>query len=184
MRHPIPLTPSSTMRIEQARDSDAEEIAAVLLEAAQWLVDGGRALWGPTEFTQERISRDVAAGRYYAARDGKQIAGVVRIDLEDAYFWPEIAPGTSAFVHKLAVRRAWAKRGVSSELLSFARSHSRDLGRPFLRLDCVADRVELRRLYENFGFRLHSVVQKGTLSFARYELDTATSESGGRDEPS
>jgi predicted 3-demethylubiquinone-9 3-methyltransferase (glyoxalase superfamily) len=36
--------------------------------------------------------------------------------------WPEIQPGTPAFVHKLAVRRAWAKKGVSTELLSQART--------------------------------------------------------------
>ena len=33
-----------------------------------------------------------------------------------------------------------------------------------------ADRPGLRRLYETFGFRLHSCVQKGSTSFARYEL--------------
>jgi GNAT superfamily N-acetyltransferase len=162
------------MRIDQARDSEAADIAAVLREAAHWLIDSGRALWAPAEFAPERISPDVAAGRYFGAREGEHLVGVMRVDLDDSYFWPEIAPGTSAFVHKLAVRRAWAKRGVSTELLSFARTHARDLGRPFLRLDCVADRADLRTLYENFGFRLHSVVQRGTLSFARYEISTET----------
>lgn len=55
------------------------------------------------------------------ARTGEQLAGVMKFELEDPFFWPEIAPGTSAFVHKLAVRRAWAKKGVSTDLLSFAR---------------------------------------------------------------
>lgn len=84
----------------------------------------------------------------------------------------EIAPGTSAFIRKLAVRRAWAKKGVSTELLSFARAHARALARPYLRLDCVADRLGLRDLYEHFGFAVHSVIRKGTVSFARDELQT------------
>ena len=58
-----------------------------------------------------------------------------------------IWPGTSAFIHKLAVRRAWAKKGVSTELLSYARARARDLARAYLRLDCVADRKALRDLY-------------------------------------
>ena len=41
-----------------------------------------------------------------------------------------------------------------------------------LPLDCVVDRHWLRELYECFGFALHSVVQKGATSFARYELPT------------
>lgn len=98
----------------------------------------------------------------------------MKFELEDAYFWPEVLPGTSAFVHKLAIRRAWAKRGVSTELLSYARSRTRELGRAHLRLDCVADRKGLRDLYEGFGFALHSVVEIGASSYARYELSTAT----------
>ncbi|MEB0060361.1 GNAT family N-acetyltransferase [Variovorax sp. LG9.2] len=81
--------------------------------------------------------------------------------------------GTSAFVHKLAVRRAWAKKGVSTELLSYARTRAQELGRAHLRLDCVADRHGLRSLYESFGFDLHSVVTIRATSFARYQLSTA-----------
>jgi hypothetical protein len=55
-------------------------------------------------------------------------------------------------------------------LLDFARERARSLGRPFLRLDCVADRAPLRALYEGFGFSLHSVVHKGERAFARFEL--------------
>jgi GNAT superfamily N-acetyltransferase len=161
------------MNIQKARASDAPGIASVLQEAAQWLAGDGRALWSPAEIGQERVLRDANAGLFYVAREGEQLAGVMKFELEDLYFWPEVVPGTSAFVHKLAVRRAWAKKGVSTELLSFARARAQTLGRPYLRLDCVADRLGLRNLYEHFGFALHSIVQKGAVSFARYELPTA-----------
>jgi GNAT superfamily N-acetyltransferase len=98
----------------------------------------------------------------------------MKLELEDAHFWPEILPGTSAFVHKLAVRRAWAKKEISIALLSYARARAQALGRAHLRLDCVADRHGLRDLYVGFGFALHSVVEIGASSYARYELSTAT----------
>lgn len=94
-------------------------------------------------------------------------------ELEDSHFWPEVLAGISAFVHKLAVRREWAKKGVSTELLSYARTRAKELGRAHLRLDCVADRYGVRSLYEGFGFDLHSVVKVGATSFARYQLSTA-----------
>lgn len=165
---------SLVMNIQEARPSDAPMIASVLQEAAQWLVSDGRALWSADETSHERVLRDTSAGLFHVARDGDQLAGVMKFELEDAYFWPEILPGTSAFVHKLAVRRAWAKKGVSTELLSYARTRAQQSGRAHLRLDCVADRQGLRNLYEGFGFALHSVVQIGASSFARYELQTAT----------
>ena len=162
------------MNIQAARLSDAPTIASVLQEAAQWLASDRKALWSAAEISPERVLRDTSAGLFHVAREGEQLAGVMKVELEDAYFWPEVLPGTSVFVHKLAVRRAWAKRGVSTELLSYARSRAQQLGRSYLRLDCVADRQGLRNLYEGFGFSLHSVVRRGAYSFARYELPTAT----------
>jgi GNAT superfamily N-acetyltransferase len=158
------------MQIEQAPPDDAQTVAAVLTEAAQWLAADGRPLWSAADTGLERVQRDTDAGRYFIAREDGEVAGVVRIDLEDPFFWPEIESGSSAFVHKLAVRRRWAGHGVSTALLGFAREHALGLGRLHLRLDCVADRAPLRSLYEGFGFSLHSEIRKGTTSFARYEL--------------
>jgi GNAT superfamily N-acetyltransferase len=161
------------MHIEQALPGDAETVATVLNEAAQWLAAAGRPLWTASDISLERVSRSIEAGLFFIARgesNGNEVAGVMRLDLEDPYFWPEIEPGSSAFVHKLAVGRRWAGRGVSSALLAFARERTRSSGRRQLRLDCVADRAPLRELYERFGFRLHSEVRKGEVVFARYEL--------------
>jgi GNAT superfamily N-acetyltransferase len=161
------------MEIQQAHPADAPMIASVLQDAELWLAAGGRALWPAAAIGHERVLQDTSAGLFHVARDGEQIVGVMKFELEDTYFWPEVPPGTSAFVHKLAIRRAWAKQGVSTELLAYARTRARQLDRAYLRLDCVADRQGLRKLYEDFGFALHSVVQKGATSFVRYELPTA-----------
>ncbi len=161
------------VNIQKADPSDAPMIASVLQEAATWLVDGGRALWSGADISHQRVLQDTTAGLFHVARDDEQIVGVMKFELEDAYFWPEVLPGTSAFIHKLAIRREWAKKGVSIELLTYARVRAQQLERAHLRLDCVADRQGLRKLYEDFGFVLHSVVQKGATSFTRYELPTA-----------
>jgi GNAT superfamily N-acetyltransferase len=158
------------MHIEQAQKDDANAIASILQEAAKWLADTGRALWIPSEVSLERTLRDTEAGNFFVARMGEEMVGVMRFELEDPYFWPEIETKTSTFVHKLAVRRSSAGKGVSTALLAFARERTRSLGRPHLRLDCVADRQSLRAFYERTGFALHSIVVKGTLTFARYEL--------------
>jgi len=162
------------VNIQPAQLSDASAIASVLQEAAQWLANDGRALWTAAEIAPERVLRDTSAGFFHVAREGEQLVGVMKFELEDAHFWPEIPLGTSAYVHKLAIRRAWAKKGVSTELLTYARHRAQHLGRAYLRLDCVANRQGLRDLYEGFGFALHSVVEIGSSSYARYELSSTT----------
>jgi len=158
------------MQIEQARPDEAATVAAVLNEAARWIAAEGRPLWSAADVDLERVQRDTDAGGYFIARAGTDVAGVVRIDLEDPGFWPEMESGSALYVHKLAVSRAWAGHGVSVRLLEFARERTAQLGRPCLRLDCVADRTPLRSLYERFGFSLHSVIYKGERAFARYEM--------------
>ena len=158
------------MLIEQADAADAAKIAAVLNEAAQCLARDGRPLWSAAEVGYERVLSETTSGLFHVAREGDELAGVMKFELEDAYFWPEVESGSSAFVHKLAVGPAWAKKGVSAALLSYAQTRARNLVRAHLRLDCVADREGLRKLYEEFGFTLHSVVQIGGSLYARYEL--------------
>jgi len=158
------------MHTEIARPSDAAAIAAVLREAAQWLVDRQMPLWAVSDFSEERVQQDVDTGHFLVARVGDDVAGVVRWQREDPTFWPDAEPGTSAFLHKLAVRRAWAGQGVSAALLAFGREHARSLGVRYLRLDCVADRQPLRALYEDFGFTLYDCVLKGRREFARYQI--------------
>lgn len=159
------------MRIQIACVANVPMVLAVLNEAAQWLAADRRPLWSPSEMGPDSVARDIEQGLFYLAQAGEHTVGIVKFELEDRHFWPEIPLGTSAYVHKLAVRRAWAKQGVSTELLAFARNRAAKLGRTHLRLDCVADRQGLRDLYEGFGFSLHSVVPIGRTSYARYELD-------------
>jgi len=56
----------------------------------------------------------------------------MRFELDDPHFWPEIKAGTSAFAHKLEVRRAWAGKGVSAALLTFAQEQSKPVPGPAL----------------------------------------------------
>lgn len=149
---------------------DATAIAAVLRGAGQWLADRQMPLWAVADFSDDRVRQGVDAGLYVVARAGGEVVGVVRFEREDPVFWPEAEPGTSAFLHKLAVRRDWAGRGVSVALLAFCRDHARGLGLRHLRLDCVADRQPLRALYERFGFTLHDCVLQGRREFARYQI--------------
>jgi GNAT superfamily N-acetyltransferase len=155
--------------VRQATPDDADSVSGVLREAANWLESKGWPLWQLNELSPSGIASDVNAGQYYIAEcDGKS-AGVVRFQLEDPLFWPDVAEGQSAFIHRLAIQRQFAGQGVSGALLKWAVGKTKSLERDFLRLDCAADRSRLRAVYERFGFRHHSDRQVGPYLVARYE---------------
>jgi GNAT superfamily N-acetyltransferase len=155
--------------VRQATPPDTKEIAEILAEAAHWLEQSGMKMWRDDELLPSRLAADVEAGLFHLAECNGEAAGVVKFQLEDQLFWPDVPPTESAFVHRLAVRRRFASRGVSSTLLNWAVEAARSYGRDFLRLDCEASRSKLRAVYERFGFRHHSDRQVGPYFVSRYE---------------
>jgi GNAT superfamily N-acetyltransferase len=160
---------SDLARVRQATGSDTQAIHAMLLEAAEWVDALGVVMWEAGELDDDAIGREVLAGQFYIAEVDGQAAGAIRFQTEDLLFWPDIPQASSAFVHRLVVRRAFKGSGVSTALLQWAVDHARGLGRTWLRLDCDNDRPKLQALYERFGFQRHSYRQVGPYYVARYE---------------
>jgi GNAT superfamily N-acetyltransferase len=127
------------------------------------------AMWRDEELVSSRIAAEVDAGLFFIAECNGEAAGVVKFQLEDRQFWPDVPENESAFVHRLAVRRRFAGGEISSALLSWAVERTHSLHRNYLRLDCEASRPKLRAVYERFGFVHHSDRQVGPYYVSRYE---------------
>ncbi len=155
--------------VRQATRQDIEKVAKVLREAARWLEQSGKPMWRDDELLPTRLAADVVAGLFFIAECDGEPAGVMKFQLEDGLFWPDVPPSESAFVHRLAVRRRFAGGAVSSALLRWAVGQARSLRRDYLRLDCEASRPRLRAVYERFGFQHHSDRQVGPYFVSRYE---------------
>jgi len=155
--------------IRQATREETATVEEILREAARWSIEIGMPLWRDDELLPSRIATEVTGGLFYVADCDGELAGVVKFQLEDDAFWPDVPRGESAFVHRLAVRRRFAGGEISSALLRWAVEQARLLGREYLRLDCEASRARLRAVYERFGFVHHSDRKVGPYSVARYE---------------
>lgn len=157
--------------VRPATSADADAILDTLAEAARWVEElDGTIMWVEGELEDECVRAEAGAGMFVVAEIDGRVAGAVRFQLDDRLFWPDLDDSESAFVHRLAVRRAFAGQGISTALLEWAVDRARSLGKRYLRLDCDAERSRLRAFYERFGFRLHSYRQVGSYYVSRYEL--------------
>jgi GNAT superfamily N-acetyltransferase len=157
--------------IRHATADDTRALVETLTEALNWVEQlDGTIMWVEGELEEHCVRAEAAAGMFVVAEADGRVIGAMRFQLEDRLFWPDLDGRDSAFVHRLAVRRAHAGHGVSTLLLEWAVDRARALEKRYLRLDCDAERTRLRALYERFGFRLHSYRQVGAYYVSRYEL--------------
>lgn len=162
-------TGASGLSIRQALPFEVGAVRDILREAASWLRDSGRELWREDELTESVVSGAVASGTVFIAYLDGEPAATLQFQLSDDDVWPDVPPDESAFVHRLAIKRRFAGGGLSTALLQWSVTRAASLGRRFLRLDCDQPRMELRAVYERFGFRWHSDRRVGPHFVARYE---------------
>jgi GNAT superfamily N-acetyltransferase len=167
----VPGGTSGQVRIRQATAADVRTIVDVLTEAAVWVEQlDGTSMWVENELAAAHVAAEIGQEQFFVAECGGEVAGVIRFQLRDQLFWPDLDTDDSVFVHRIAVRRRYAKHGVSTALLRWAVDRARLIGKQYLRLDCDAERTRLRAFYERFGFELHSYRQVGSYYVARYQV--------------
>lgn len=78
-------------------------------------------------------------------------AGTITLQWADLVFWGEQQPN-AGYVHKLAVRPAYAGQKIGVEMLKWSEFAARRTGKKFLRLNCLAEDRKIRDYYEREGF--------------------------------
>ena len=140
------------LEIVTARDKDIPVIEDILADAARWLDSIGKPLWREEEVKWERLSRSFVPSDFLIALiDGQPAACMALVD-HDPVLWPDVEKGQSLFIHKLAVKRSAAGKGLSDALISYAKKTCAERGIPVLRLDCHSLMPKLRAVYERSGF--------------------------------
>lgn len=140
----------SGLEVRRAASDDIDVIVEVLSEAARWLLERGVVQW-PDPFPRDRVEAVVGRGEFFVAELDGETAGTLALMWSDRTFWGE-RPDDAGYVHALAVRRAFAGRGLGERLLQWAGERVSATGRRFLRLDCRSDNPVLRAYYEQLGF--------------------------------
>lgn len=153
---------------------DVDESLSIMQEAAQWLIDTGRPMWHLKDLTREAIANP--AEDFIVLWDGEQGVSTLTLSFADPYFWPDIPSGTSGFIHKLSVRRAYAGSGVAESIVKIAAEICKSKGIYELRLDCDPHRSGLCAFYEHIGFnrvqeKTIQTVRFGTIDLAYYLMN-------------
>ena len=152
------------LSISRGGTADLSDADRLIREAADWLSAAGMPLWGPEETSYEELVKVSKAGELVMGRVNGEAAACLYLHNEDRLFWPQVPLGEAFYVHRLAVARKFAKRGLARAMLAWAEDETRNKGRRYLRLDCEP-REKLLALYRDAGFMR---VDPGTIQVGRH----------------
>jgi GNAT superfamily N-acetyltransferase len=155
--------------IVPARPDDIDTVLGILDEAAAWIIEQRLpSVWKPGEFSRETFLEQISRGEVHVGLvDGKP-AGTITLQWSDLVFWGE-QQSDSGYVHKLAVRPVYAGQKIGLEMLKWAEAAAREVGKRFLRLNCLAADRKIRDYYERVGFLYKGDVVRPKAAAALYE---------------
>jgi len=142
---------SEELPIRRVGAEHASDAVSILKEAAAWALNRGILVWRTDELREQDFREAALLGELVMGFHDGQAVATMLLQSSDPIYWPEIAPNTSLFLHKIAVRRAHAGRGWLGRLVEFADQNARQRDIRWLRLDTLHG-PPLRHLYEQHGF--------------------------------
>ena len=147
----------SELTVERAGLSDAIAVEALLDAAAAWQQSRGIQQWTPGQFPDE-VRETIASGDLYVGRRDGAIVGCFLLDPESPSWMRSWLmeqgrePSQAAHLGRLAVTREASGRGWGVELLDLASTLAAEQGFAYVRLDCPAENLRLRRYYLDAGY--------------------------------
>lgn len=132
--HTQPGTTRAGLLIRQAKHQDIPVVVAILTDAARNLANRGIEQW-PVPFPKVAVAASVERSKTYLAFMGAMAPATLSLSWDDPAFWSG-QPPDAGYVHRLAVARVEAGRGLGAELLDWAGEKVAKAGRQLLRLDC------------------------------------------------
>ena len=145
------------------------EASGLLTSVSDTLRGNGCELWRPGQLTVEALKAQYRLHELHRFVVDAEVIGVVFLQDEDKYYWPEIKGRDTLFFHKLGLKPALWGQGIGDRMLGLIEDRARERGKSWVRLDCD-DRSVLRAFYESHGFRFVDALRKGEFNVVRYQL--------------
>lgn len=107
------------VEVRFAREAEVGLVSSLLVEAATWSAERGAPMWPLEELGVDALLPEVGAGCFVLAMAGGDAVGTARVTHEDPAIWPDAEAGVAVYVHRVAIRRGWAGRGLPGMVLAW-----------------------------------------------------------------
>lgn len=143
---------SDYLQIRPAKPGDIDNVLGILNRATSWLLDNKLPTpWIPGKFSRPTFQEQILKCEVYLATANTVPVGTFVLQWSDPTFWGE-RPPDAGYLHKFAVEPEHYGNGIGQTMLRWAMERTRQAGKKYLRLNCVAEDRGIRDYYEKAGF--------------------------------
>jgi GNAT superfamily N-acetyltransferase len=145
---------AQTFTIRQAHPAESAAVLDLMVATARWIQRTGSIQWSHylQAGDEQRIAlvEEATRGELYVVHAGERLAAALSLlgaqSEWDVRLWGQ-DQGEATYLHRLAVDREFGGIGLGLQILDWAAVRTKELGKPLLRLDCVAWTEALHRFY-------------------------------------
>ena len=128
---------------------------AIMREVAAWGRSRGLRVWPEEWLTRsELLTGEAGPENFYVGTvDGKEACAFI-LQWSDREYWPDAPEFEAGYLHKLCVRREFAHRGMTAQVVEAVQAECARRGARYLRLDTGYDEPAVRDIYLAAGFEI------------------------------
>lgn len=146
---------------------------AVIREVAAWGRQTGFRVWPDEWLTPEGlVTEESQPENFYVGMVGNEIACAFILQWSDSEYWPNAPKYEAAYLHKFCVRRKFAGKSMTKNVVKAIMAECTSRGIRYIRLDTALDEKRVRKIYLDAGFHIVDIIDYDNgRSMALYELD-------------
>lgn len=145
---------------------------AIMQEVAAWGKREGLRVWPVEWLTKEELLTEEAKSEnfYVGTVDGQDACAFI-LQWSDREYWPDAPKHEAAYLHKFCVRRGFAHRGMTAQVIACIQKECARRGVRFIRLDTGANEPVIQDIYLKAGFEIVKTLERdGVPVMLLYEL--------------
>lgn len=156
--------------------NQVDEAISVMREVAKWGRSRDFRVWLDEWLTKEElITPEAQPENFYIGKSGEKTVCAFILQQNDSEYWPNAKMNEAVYLHKLCVRREFAGKNITKNIVDEIKGLCKENGIRYIRLDTALDEKAVRKIYLNMGFKIVDIIDyPNERSMALYELDTTT----------
>ncbi|MEQ9375181.1 MAG: GNAT family N-acetyltransferase [Imperialibacter sp.] len=138
------------MKIVNTQLADLDLVYHLFEESIRYQEAKGYPVW--RNYDKGAIIRDIEQGNQYKVVAGDDVLIVFSVAYTDKVIWRAMDQGDAVYLHRIVVNPAFKGQRLFGHVMDWAKSHARQKGLPYVRMDTWAANANIVSYYQRFGF--------------------------------